>query len=85
MFYLFILPVSWKVVDSFTMCFSFSLIPFSHSFLRPTATDRVKMSLSLRQLVLMVGLVSVLTAFITGQTDGYHTHRYTDMGALTWT
>lgn len=65
-----------KVVDSFPVCLSssFNSAPLlSHSFLLPSATDKEKMSLSLRQLVLMVGLVSMLTAFITGQTDGYHT------------
>lgn len=36
-------------------------------------TVRVKMFLSLRQLVLMVGLGSMLTACIGEQTDGYHT------------
>lgn len=49
----------------------------SHSFFSFFfPSDRVKMSLSLRRMVLMVGLVLMLTAFITGQTDGYRTQTH---------
>lgn len=65
--------------SSFIQSLIFSVFPqhplltLSFPFLLPSVTDVVKMSLSLPRLVLMVGLVLMLTAFITGQTDGYRT------------